>query len=293
MRSGRGVRSQADSLIYSEPMILTSVNMWSRAKLLLTDPRMATVWVFTVFLIIVFSVVSARPWNDTAVEETTKNLQECEYFQADGREILKYDIDDIKITKCVDKIWEKLQKQERKNKRKERKRKRKHKKSGKGKKGRKGRKRNKKRNRRPRTKSAITNLGGARAERRIGGTPKLSMRKERLKRQRKMFLEQEEFRKWKRKISVASLLSEPVAQEAINDLWSDLIARGPEWKDIYNDMHSNQDSHHIEHHNKFDVSTSTTSSPTSSSSSSTLSESKSTTIPSSTLSSKTESVSNS
>ena len=270
-----------------------SVNMWSRAKLLLTDPRMITVWVFTVFLIVVFSVVSARPWNDTAVEETTKNLQECEYFQADGRDILKYDIDDIKITKCVDKIWEKLQKQERKNKRKERKKRRKQRKSGKGKKkkGRRGRKRNKRR-RRPRTKSGITGLGGARAQRRTGGSPKLSMRNERLKRQRKMFLEQEEFRKWKRKISVASLLSEPVAQEAINDLWSDLIARGPEWEEIYMDMHSKeQDSHHIQHQTKPDQSSSSTSAPpvvdASSSTSSTLSDSTSSTL-SSTLITTTE-----
>ena len=28
-----------------------------------------------------------------------------------------------------------------------------------------------------------------------------------------------EFRKWKRKLSVANLLAEPVAQTAINDLW--------------------------------------------------------------------------
>ena len=42
---------------------------------------MIAVSVFTVFLVVIFSVVSARPWNQTAVEEQTKNLQECEYFQ--------------------------------------------------------------------------------------------------------------------------------------------------------------------------------------------------------------------
>ena len=71
-----------------------------------------------------------------------------------------------------------------------------------------------------------------------------------MKKQRKMFLEQEEFRKWKRKVSVANLLSEPVAQEAIGDLWTDLIARGPEWEEIYRDMHSNLDPLHIQHKNK-------------------------------------------
>ena len=217
------------------------VIMWSRTRKLLTDPRMITIWVFSAFLIIVFSVVSARPWNATAVEETTKNLQECEYFQADGREIFNYNIEDIQIQKCVDRIWEKLQKQERKNKKRERRRRRKGRKAGK--KGRMGRgkknKKNKKtnRNRRPKTKSRELQ-------------PRFEHRRQRMKSQRKMFLEQEEFRKWKRKVSVANLLSEPVAQEAIGDLWSDLIARGPKWEEIYRDMHSNLDPLHIRHKHK-------------------------------------------
>lgn len=217
------------------------VIMWSRVRTLLTDPRMITIWVFSAFLIIVFSVVSARPWNDTAVEETTKNLQECEYFQADGREIFNYNIEDIQIQKCVDRIWEKLQKQERKNKKRERRKRRRGRKAGR--KGRKGRgkknkrNKNKNKNRRPQTKSGDT-------------LPRFEARRQRMKKQRKMFLEQEEFRKWKRKVSVANLLSEPVAQEAIGDLWADLIDRGPEWEEIYNDMHSNLDPLHIQHKNK-------------------------------------------
>ena len=206
-----------------------SVSMWSRLRPLVTDPRMVTVWIFTAFLVVVFSVVSARPWNATAVEETTKNLQECEYFQADGREIFNYNIDDIQIKKCVDKIWAKLQKQERRNKRKERRKRRKGRKKkpreGRGRKNRKGRK--KVRRRRPETRSG----GGAQA------LAQVEPRRKRMKRQRKMFLEQEEFRKWKRKISVANLLAEPVAQDAISDLWTDLLGRGPEWEQIYLDMH--------------------------------------------------------
>merc|ERR1712150_52072 len=64
--------------------------------------------------------------------------------------------------------------------------------------------------------------------------------------QRKMFLEQEEFRKWKRKLSVANLLAEPVAQTAINDLWKDLIAKGPQWEEIYLDMHKQTGHHNIQ-----------------------------------------------
>lgn len=228
--------------------------MWSRARLLLTDPRMITVWVFTVFLIVIFSVVSARPWNDTAVEETTKNLQECEYFnQADERQILSYDIEDINIKKCVDKIWEKLQRQERRSKRKERRKRRKNKSLGGKGKGRRQRRRRKHQRGR----------GGKRRPEIRSGENSGDSRRKRMRRQRKMFLEQEEFRKWKRKISVANLLSEPVAQDAINQLWSGLIEKGPEWREIYLDMHSNQDPHHIQHQNKPEKSSST-SSPSSS-----------------------------
>ena len=215
------------------------VIMRTRCRTLLTDPRMITIWVFSAFLIIVFSVVSARPWNATAVEETTKNLQECEYFQADGREIFNYNVEDIQIQKCVDRIWAKLQKQERKSKKRERRKRRK----GRKKSSRKGRRRKKKRGkkmkgkRRPQTRSGVPR-------------PRFEKRRQRMKRQRKMFLEQEEFRKWKRKISVANLLSEPVAQEAIKELWTGLIERGPEWEEIYADMHSNLDPTHIQHKHK-------------------------------------------
>ena len=231
--------------------------MWSRTRLLLTDPRMITVWVFTVFLIVVFSVVSARPWNDTDLAETTNNLQECEYFQANGQDILKYDIDDIAIKKCVDKIWQKLQEQERKSK-KQRRRRKGRKKSKNGRKGRKGRKKgrkgrkkkNRRKNRRPDIKGERVKTAALRQGDGVHGGGGGGDRRQRLKRQRKMFLEQEEFRKWKRKISVANLMAEPVAQEAIGDLWTDLIARGDQWKEIYEDMHQNQDPHHIAHHNK-------------------------------------------
>ena len=241
--------------------------MWSRARLLLTDPRMITVWVFTTFLIIVFSVVSARPWNDTAVEETTKNLQECKYFnQLDERQILSTELEDINIKECVDKIWEKLQRQERKTKRQERRKRRKNKSLvGKGgRKGRKGRRGRKGRNGRRKNK-------GRRPETRSGSTPSGERRK-RQRRQRKMFLEQEEFRKWKRKISVANLLSEPVAQDAINDLWTGLIAKRPEFREIYLDMHSNQDPHHIQHQNKPESTSSSSSTESSSLSSSSSDE---------------------
>ena len=49
---------------------------------------------------------------------------------------------------------------------------------------------------------------------------------------------------------MATGLTVGVAQEAIGDLWSDLISRGPEWEEIYRDMHSNLDPLHIRHKHK-------------------------------------------
>ena len=64
---------------------------------------------------------------------------------------------------------------------------------------------------------------------------------------------------------MANLLAEPVAQTAINDLWKvvlisvnnflnllilflfqDLIAKGPQWEEIYLDMHKQTGHHNIQ-----------------------------------------------
>ena len=47
---------------------------------------------------------------------------------------------------------------------------------------------------------------------------------------------------------MANLLQEPVAQDAITDLWTDLLGKGPQWKEIYEDMHRYDDVGHD--HNK-------------------------------------------
>ena len=67
-----------------------------------------------------------------------------------------------------------------------------------------------------------------------------------MKKQRQLFIEQEEFRRWKRKLSIANLLQEPVAQEAIGDLWTDLFQKGPEWREIYSNMHNFEPSTEVE-----------------------------------------------
>ena len=154
-------------------------------RALITDPRMIAVWLFTAFLVVTFSVVSARPWNDTEVIKTTDSLEECQYFKPDG-DILSLNIDDDQVAKCVDKIWQKLQKQELKTKKKERKRRRRKNKSlgKKQKKNKRRRRKNKnKRQRRPVTRSGATSDSDGNKDNR--------RRRQRQRKQRKMFLEQE------------------------------------------------------------------------------------------------------
>ena len=155
--------------------------MWTPVRALLTDHRMIAVWVFTAFLVVTFSVVSARPWNETEVIETTESLEECQYFKAGG-DILSLNIDDDQVKRCVDKIWQKLQRQEKSSKKKERKRRRRKNKSlGKKKKNKKNKRRRRNRQRRPVTRSGATS-DQSKDNRR---------RKQRQRKQRKMFLEQE------------------------------------------------------------------------------------------------------
>ena len=154
-------------------------------RALITDPRMIAVWLFTAFLVVTFSVVSARPWNDTEVIKTTDSLEECQYFKPDG-DILSLNIDDDLVARCVDKIWQKLQKQELKTKKKERKRRRRKNKSlgKKEKKNKRRRRKNKKRQRRPLTRSGPTSDSA-------GNNKDHRRRRQRQRKQRKMFLEQE------------------------------------------------------------------------------------------------------
>ena len=155
-------------------------------RALITDPRMIAVWLFTAFLVVTFSVVSARPWNDTEVIKTTDSLEECQYFKPDG-DILSLNIDDDQVARCVDKIWQKLQKQELKTKKKERKRKRRRKNKSLGrrsKKNRRRRRKNKNRQRRPVTRSGTTSDSGE-------NNKDNRRRRQRQRKQRKMFLEQE------------------------------------------------------------------------------------------------------
>ena len=152
-------------------------------RALITDPRMIAVWLFTAFLVVTFSVVSARPWNDTEVIKTTDSLEECQYFKPDG-DILSLNIDDDQVARCVDKIWQKLQKQELKTKKKERKRRRRKSLGKKTKKNKRRRRKNKNRQRRPVTRSGTTSDSDV-------NNKENRRRRQRQRKQRKMFLEQE------------------------------------------------------------------------------------------------------
>ena len=57
-----------------------------------------------------------------------------------------------------------------------------------------------------------------------------------------MFRELKVFRKWKSVMNHNKLMSEPVAQKAVADLWANLMEKGSHWKDIFEDMHVDQES---------------------------------------------------
>ena len=115
------------------------------------------------------------------------------------------------------------------------------------------RKERKYRHKKPKTKSGERKSRTKSGEKKI--LTKQQKRKRRLRRQRQLFLEQEEFRRWKRKLSMANLLQEPVAQDAITDLWTDLLEKGPEWKEIYGDMHGPELGGNAKHGTKTTIST--------------------------------------
>merc|ERR1712115_496653 len=144
--------------------------MWKQVKMVLKDPRMICVWIFTVFLIVIFSVVSARPWNETNNAFEKREVAE-EEFDCENMAIVKHaGVGDIRDDeKCVENHRKELRK-ERKRKRKERRRKRRQKKMLRKRK----RKQKKNRFKKPKTKSG---------EKKV--LTKQQKRKRRLRRQRR------------------------------------------------------------------------------------------------------------
>ena len=217
--------------------------MWLQVKMVLKDPRMICVWIFTVFLVVIFSVVSARPWNNNTdndfieKRDVTEEKFDCEKFGPNVVIVRHSAVEDFNAEddKCLEEN-KKKQRKERKKKRTERRRKRRQRKMMRKRK----RKQKKLKMKKPKTKTGEKEI-----------LTKQQKRRRRLRRQRKLFLEQEEFRRWKRKLSMANLLQEPVAQDAITDLWTDLLGKGPQWREIYKDMHryGEEEGHNTTHHN--------------------------------------------
>ena len=104
-------------------------------------------------------------------------------------------------------------------------------------------------------RSQLKSLESVREEPDISGGENLTERElrearlARLSRLRRLFMEQEQFRRWRRKQSISKLLEQPIAQEAVQDLWSGLLAQGGLWRQVYDDLHKEQTDHkeHREH----------------------------------------------
>ena len=204
--------------------------------MVLKDPRMISVWFFTVVLIIIVGVVSAEPWKKRAWkrERSARALNTaCTYTYTAVQpnvDVIKEKVAEITVDRCAKQKWLKAEKKKRKKQRRKQMKK-------KQKQMMRRKKQQQKKNARPRTKT--------RKGRKIKAKDKKE--RQRLRRQRKLYQEHEEFRRWKSKISLNNLLTEPVAQDAITDLWAGLIERGPQWKQIYEDMHQKELPRHATH----------------------------------------------
>ena len=104
-------------------------------------------------------------------------------------------------------------------------------------------------------RSRLKSLESVREEPDISGGENLTERElrearlARLSRLRRLFMEQEQFRRWRRKQSISKLLEQPIAQKAVQDLWRGLLAQGGLWRQVYDDLHKEQTDHkeHREH----------------------------------------------
>ena len=65
-----------------------------------------------------------------------------------------------------------------------------------------------------------------------------------MKKNKKVYRDLQQFQDWKRMMSQRRLMSEPVAQEAVASLWSGLMEKGGEWKEVFDEMHHLEDQDH-------------------------------------------------
>ena len=233
-----------------------SVSMCPAQRRVAKDPLMISVTFFTFVFVVVVSLACAQPWNVPANTRDGRDQAECQdECQAAARrsardltkrgseydcvytytafqpnmDFFKEKVAEITVDKCNNGA-----KKKKRNKKSGRKKQRaegagkKSKKSAKKRgKSRKQKNKNRRKTKRPKTKSRSV-------------TPRKREKKNRNRKKnknKKVFKDLKMFRNWKRMMSQRRLMSEPAAQEAVADLWTGLLDRGTEWKQIFEDMH--------------------------------------------------------
>ena len=234
-----------------------SVSMCPAQRRVAKDPLMISVTFFTFVFVVVVSLACAQPWNVPANTRDGRDQAECQdECQAAARrsardltkrgseydcvytytafqpnmDFFKEKVAEITVDKCNNGAKKKKKRNKKSGRKKQRaegagkKSKKSAKKRGKS---RKQKNKNRRKTKRPKTKSRSV-------------TPRKREKKNRNRKKnknKKVFKDLKMFRNWKRMMSQRRLMSEPAAQEAVADLWTGLLDRGTEWKQIFEDMH--------------------------------------------------------
>ena len=204
--------------------------------MVLRDPLMISLIVFMIIFIIVVSLASVEPWTIPSGGARGRNTRDVTKIPGPGAgaqcvytykafqpnlDFFQEKVAEITVDKCNgndQNIKRKKKRQRGKSKKPYNEMSEKNDR-GKSKDKKKRKIKNRKRKNRPKTKS------------------RKSGRRNKKKKNKKLFRELKVFRKWKSVRNHNKLMSEPVAQKAVKDLWADLLEKGPHWKDIFEDMH--------------------------------------------------------
>ena len=192
------------------------------------DPLMISLTFLTLIFIITVSLACAQPWRlpggshrrtrDLSTESRSECLVTYHAFQP-NMDFFKEKLAEITVDRCR----KNKASGSRRNKRKLRKQKKKSKKKNK-------KKTKSKKEKKPKNRSK---------------TRKLPNRKRKM---RKIYRELRTFRRWKSLMSRKELVADPAAQRAVSSLWSDLLEKGPQWRNVFRDIHQNltlpSHSHH-------------------------------------------------